>query len=149
MAAHSFEGLLESESMPVIEVPPSLVEALGAGKRPPVKATVEGYTFPTTIAVYGGKYYIGLRKDVREAAGVEPGQRVKVALELDAQPREVEIPADLARALAADSKAKAEFERLSYTHRKEYVQSIVEAKKEETRRRRLEKSIEALRDGSK
>jgi bacteriocin resistance YdeI/OmpD-like protein/uncharacterized protein DUF1905 len=148
MPARSFEGVLGSGSMPVIEVPARLVEAFGAGKRPPVQATVDGYTFRTTIAVYGGRYYIGLRKDVRAAAGVEPGQRVKVNLELDTQPREVEIPSDLASALAADPKANAAFERLSFTHRKEYVQAIALAKKEETRRRRLEKTIQALRDKS-
>jgi bacteriocin resistance YdeI/OmpD-like protein/uncharacterized protein DUF1905 len=122
-----------------------MVEAPGAGKRPPVKATVDGYTFRTTVAVYGGKFYIGLRKDIRAAAGVESGQRVTVGLELDQDPREVEIASDFARALEADPAARAAFHELSYTHRKEHVKSIVGARREDTRRRRIDKTMELLR----
>jgi bacteriocin resistance YdeI/OmpD-like protein/uncharacterized protein DUF1905 len=149
MSPQTFEGVLGPETRPVIEVPAGIVEALGAGKRPPVRATVNGYMFRTTVAVYGGKFYVGLRKDIRQASGVRPGQRVEVGLEVDEDPREVEVPSDFARALGADPEAKAAFEALSFTHRKEHVQSIVEAKKEETRRRRIDKALQMLRAGPK
>lgn len=149
MSPQRFEGVLGPESKPVIEVPSGVVEALGAGKRPPVWATVNGYTFRTTVAVYGGKFYVGLRKDVREASGVEPGQRVAVGLEVDEDPREVEVPSDFARALDADPRAKSMFERLPFTHRREHVESIVGAKKEETRRRRIDKALQMLRASRK
>ena len=145
MASQTFEAVLGRESVPLIELAPAVIEALGAGKRPPVKATVNGYTFRTTVAVYGGKSYIGLRKEIREAAGVDLGQLVQVALELDVDPREVELPRPLADALDADPEAKAAFAKLSYTHRKEYAQSVAEAKREETRRRRVERTIESLK----
>jgi hypothetical protein len=118
MSPQRFEGVLGPENRPVIEVPAGIVEALGAGKRPPVRATVNGYTFRTTVAVYGGKFY-------------------------------VELPSDFARALDADPRAKAAFEALSFTHRKEHVQSIVQSKKEETRRRRIDKALQTLRSGPK
>jgi len=149
MSPHMFEGVLGPENRPVIEVPAGIVEALGAGKRPPVKATVNGYTFRTTVAVYGGKFYVGLRKDIRQASHVRPGQRVEVGLEVDEDPREVELPSDFARALDADPRAKAAFEALLFTHRKEHVQSIVESKKQETRRRRIDKAIQRLRASAK
>ncbi|MGH2556164.1 MAG: YdeI/OmpD-associated family protein [Actinomycetota bacterium] len=133
----------------MIEVPAGIVEALGAGKRPPVRATVNGYTFRTTVAVYGGKFYVGLRKDIRQGSQVQPGQRVEVGLEVDEDPREVELPSDFARALDADPRAKTAFEALSFTHRKEHVQAIVESKKDETRRRRIDNALQTLRSGPK
>lgn len=145
MSLQRFEGVLGPDNRPVIEVPAGIIDALGAGKRPPVRATVNGYTFRTTVAVYGGKFYVGLRKDIRQASRVQPGQRVEVGLEVDEDPRDVELPSDFARALEADPRAKAVFEALSFTHRKEHVQSIVESKKEETRRRRIDKAIQTLR----
>jgi uncharacterized protein YdeI (YjbR/CyaY-like superfamily) len=84
---------------------------------------------------------------VREQAGVEAGQQVELALELDAAPREVEVPAALARALADDPVAGAAFEALSYTHRKEYARWIEEAKREQTRERRVTQALAMLRAG--
>src|SRR4051812_48285720 len=119
-------------------VPPDVVERLGAGKRPPVKVTINGYTYRNTIAVMGGRFMLGVAAEHRAAAGVAAGEKLKVTLELDAQPRTVDVPADLAKALKT-ARATEAFDRLSFTHRKEHVRAIEEAKKPETRQRRIEK----------
>ncbi|MDR2987208.1 MAG: DUF1905 domain-containing protein, partial [Nocardiopsaceae bacterium] len=96
------------------------VEAVGEGpKRFPVVATVNGYTWRTSVARMGGEFLLGLSKEVRQGAGVEAGDDVEVRLELAAAPRTVEVPAALAAALAGDPDAKASFERMAFTHRKE------------------------------
>ena len=111
--------------------------------RAPVRVTINGYTFRTTIASMGGRKLIGLNRGVQAGAGVEAGDRVQVELELDDEPRTVDVPADLAGALDAD--LRAFFDSLSYTHRKEYVRWIEEAKRDETRRARVVKAVEMLR----
>jgi hypothetical protein len=131
----------ESVSVPV---PPEAVAALGDLKRPPVQVTLNGYTYRTTIAVYGGKSYLGLRREVREAAAVSPGQRLTVTLALDEQPRTVDVPDDLARELERDPGAQSAFARLSYTNQKEYVAWIQAAKRPETRMRRIAQTVEKL-----
>jgi hypothetical protein len=124
------------------------VAAVGEGaKRFPVVATVNGYTWRTTVTRMGGEFLLGLNRAVRQDAGVEAGDTVEVKLELDSAPREVEVPTPLADALAGDSEARAAFDRLSYTHRKEFARWIDEAKRDETRRRRLAKAVEMLRQG--
>jgi hypothetical protein len=124
------------------------VAAVGEGaKRFPVVATVNGYTWRTTVARMRGEFLVGLSRAVREEAGVEAGDTVEVSLELDTAPREVAVPQALVDALAADSEARAAFERLAYTHRKEYARWIDEAKREETRERRVAKALEMLRQG--
>jgi hypothetical protein len=128
-----------------IEVPPAVVEALGAGKRPPVRVTINGFTYRSTVAVMGGKYMVGVNAENRAAAGVAGGDVVDVGIALDDQPRVVEVPADFAKALAKDKVAKAAFEKLSYTHKREHVMAIEGAKKPETRQRRIARSIEQLR----
>jgi hypothetical protein len=124
-------------------VPASVVEKLGAGKRPPVVVTIRGYSFRTTIAPMGGRYLIGVNADNRVAAGVRAGEKLSVTVELDTAPREVVVPKDLA---AAMNKAgvRTVFDKMSYTHRKEYVRSVDEAKAEATRARRIAKTIESL-----
>ena len=93
MPALQFDGRLESDQGACfIRVPPQTLRALGEGKRAPVKVTLNGYTYRTTIAVYGGKSYIGVRREVREAAGVAAGDRLAVGLEYDAQVRTVDLP---------------------------------------------------------
>jgi uncharacterized protein YdeI (YjbR/CyaY-like superfamily) len=114
-----------------------------------VRATVNGYTFRTTLFTMGGRALLGLNREVREAATVEPGQEVSVELERDNEPRTVEVPSDLAAALDADPVVRETFDGLSHTHRKEYVRWIEEAKRTETRTRRVEKSVEMLREGIK
>jgi bacteriocin resistance YdeI/OmpD-like protein/uncharacterized protein DUF1905 len=124
------------------------VAAIGEGpKRFPVVATVNGHTWRTSVARMGGEFLVGLNRQVREAAGVAAGDTVDVALELDTKPREVDLPPTLADALAADPEARAAFERLAFTHRKEFARWIEEAKREETRARRVTQALEMLRAG--
>ena len=124
------------------------VAAIGEGaKRFPVRATVNGYTWRTTVTRMRGEFLLGLNREVRESAGVEAGDKVEVAIELDTDPREVEIPQALARALSADPDAQAAFERLAFTHRKEYARWIAEAKREETRGRRVARALQMLSEG--
>ena len=126
------------------------VAAIGEGaKRFPVRATVNGYAWRTTVTRMRGEFLLGLNRAVREAAGVEAGDTVDVLIELDTAPPEVEVPEALASALAADPDAKAAFERLAFTHPKEYARWIEEAKRDETRARRVARALEMLREGQK
>jgi hypothetical protein len=128
-------------------VPPEVVEALGKGKRPPVVVTINGYSYRNTVAVYGDEFLIGVAQEHRAPAGVRPGDEIEVDLVLDTAPREVEVPADFAAALDAAPEAKAFFEGLSYSNKRRYTLSIEDAKSEETRQRRIEKSVSQLREG--
>jgi hypothetical protein len=130
-----------------ITIPPEVVEALGSGKRPPVRVTIDGYTYRSTVAVMGGDYLVGVSAEHRAGAGVAAGDMVDVDLDLDTAPREVTVPADFAAALDADPAARRTFEALSYSNRSWHVLSIDGAKTDETRQRRIAKSIEALRAG--
>jgi hypothetical protein len=124
------------------------VTAVGEGaRRFPVVATVNGYSWRTSVVRMGGEFLVGLNRDVRRQAGVEAGDAVDVGLELDTAPRVVEVPEALAEALAADAQARAFFDGLAYTYRKEYAQWIAEAKREKTRERRVARAIEMLREG--
>ena len=124
------------------------VAAVGEGaKRFPVVATVNGYTWRSTVTRMRGEFLLGLNRAVREEAGAEAGDTVEVKLELDTAPREVRLPDALANALAEDSEARAAFDRLAYTHRKEYARWINDAKRDETRGRRLAQALERLREG--
>ena len=128
-----------------IHVPDEVVEALGAGKRPPVKVTVNGYTYRNTIAVMGGRYMVGVSADVRAASGVKGGDTLDVEIVLDDQPRVLDVPADFAAALDAAPAAKAAFEKLSYSNKRRHVEPILAAKAPETRARRIEKSVAELK----
>jgi hypothetical protein len=128
-------------------VPREVVEALGKGKRPPVVVTINGYSYRNTVAVYGDEFLIGVAQEHRAPAGVKPGDDIEVDLVLDTAPREVEVPTDFAAALDAVPEAKAYFEGLSYSNKRRYTLSIEEAKSEETRQRRIEKSVSQLREG--
>ena len=124
------------------------VAAVGEGaKRFPVVATVNGYTWRTSVARMGGEFLVGLNREVRAGAGVQAGDEVEVSVELDQAPREVEVPAALAAALASDTEAAAAFERMAFTHRKEYARWIAEAKRDETRERRVAQAVEMIRSG--
>jgi hypothetical protein len=124
------------------------VAEVGEGaKRFPVVATVNGYTWRTSVARMKGEFLVGLSREVRQKAGAEAGDEVEVTLELDEAPREVEVPEALAAALAADPEASASFERMAFTHRKEYARWVTEAKKEETRERRVQQAVEMIRSG--
>ena len=130
-----------------IRIPDEVVAALGAGKRPAVAVTINGFTYRSTIAVMGGDYMVGVSAENRAGAGVAGGDEVDVDIELDTAPREVTVPSDFADALAAEPKASETFERLSYSNKSWHVLQVTGAKTDETRRRRITKSIEALRDG--
>ncbi|HTT28353.1 MAG TPA: YdeI/OmpD-associated family protein [Solirubrobacteraceae bacterium] len=124
------------------------VEEIGEGaKRFPVQATVNGYRWRTTVMRMGGEFLVGLNKAVRDAAGAQAGDSVDVAIELDTAPREVEVPEALASALAKDPSAKAAFDALSFTNRKEYARAVAEAKRPETRDRRVAQTLEKLGKG--
>jgi hypothetical protein len=147
MTALHFDGRLESDQGACfIRVPPEALAALGPAKRVPVKVTLNGYTYRTTIAVYGGKSYLGVRREVREAAGVAAGDLLTVGLEYDAEPRMVDLPDALRAALEADPAGAAAFEKLSYTRKRELVQWVTGAKRAETQRRRMEEAMAILRD---
>lgn len=113
--------------------------------RPPVRGNLNGFQFRGRIAKYGGEYMLGFRREIREGASVEAGDTVDVEIELDTEPRTVALPDDLAAAL--DEEARATFDRMAYTHRREYVEWITEAKRPETRTRRVTKAAELIRDG--
>ena len=124
------------------------VTAVGEGaKRFPVVATVNGYTWRTSVARMGGEFLVGLNKEVRTSAGVAAGDNVTLELKLDSEPRSVEVPPALAQALGEDPEAKAVYDGLAFTHRKEYARWIAEAKREETRERRVVKALEMLHAG--
>jgi hypothetical protein len=128
-----------------IHVPDEVVEALGAGKRPPVRVTLNGHTYRSTVAVMGGRYMVGVSAEVRAASGVNGGDTLDVELELDEQPRVLAIPQDLQAALNADPAAKAAFEKLSHSNKRRHVDPLAAAKAPETRARRVAKSIAELK----
>jgi hypothetical protein len=130
-----------------IVVPDEVVEALGPGKRPPVRVTINGYTYRNTIAVMGGEYMVGVSAEHRAGAGVAGGDEVDVDIELDTAPREVTVPDDFAAALDAEPAARATFDGLSYSNRSWHVLQVTGAKTNETRQRRIAKSVETLREG--
>lgn len=130
-----------------IEIPPKVVEGLGAGKKPPVRVTLNGFTYRSTVATLGGKFMIGVSNENREKAGVAAGDTVNVELELDTQPREVTVPPELAAELKRDAKAKKFFDGLSHSNKQRIVLPITQAKTDETRQRNLAKALTSLRAG--
>lgn len=126
-------------------VPPEIVEQLGKGKRPPVKVTINGYTYRNTVAVMGGQYMIGVANEHRKPAKVENGGTVDVTLELDLEKREVVVPPELAKALAKDKAARAAWDKLSYSHQRQHAEPIANAKAEDTKARRVAKTMEMLK----
>jgi bacteriocin resistance YdeI/OmpD-like protein/uncharacterized protein DUF1905 len=130
-----------------IRVPDEVVTALGAGKRPAVAVTINGFTYRSTIAVMGGAYMVGVSAENRAGARVAGGDEVDVDIELDTAPREVTVPAELAAALDAEPAARTTFDRLSYSNKSWHALQVTGAKTDETRQRRIARSIEALREG--
>jgi len=138
--------LLNGRTATGIRVPDDVVTALGAGRRPAVSVTLDGgYTYRSTVAVMGGAYMLPVSAEVRAAAGVAAGDELDVELTLDTAPRAVEVPADLRAALDADPAAAAAFAALSYSKQRAHVLSVEGAKTAETRARRVEKALTALR----
>lgn len=130
-----------------IRVPSEIVEALGSSKKPAVSVTINGYTYRSTVAVYGGQFMLPVSAEVRQAAGIAAGDEIEVSLALDTEPRTVTVPPDLAAALDGDAAARAAFDGLSYSNKRAIVMSIESAKTDETHQRRLAKAIENLRQG--
>ena len=142
---HFESGLESDQDACFIRVPAEVMTALGDKKRLPVKVTINGYTYRTTVALYGGKFYLGVRREIREAAGVAAGDQLTVRLEYDAELRTVDLPDALRAALQADAAMAAAFGRLSYTRKKEFVQWVTGARRPETQRRRMEQVVAMLR----
>jgi Bacteriocin-protection, YdeI or OmpD-Associated/Domain of unknown function (DUF1905) len=134
------------EPMRGLEVPQQVVEALGGGKRPRVIITINGHSWPSRVAIMRGRYLLGLSNANRQAAGVVTGEEVEVEVEFDAEPPVVVEPADFTRALDADPVARAAYDRLAFSHRREHVRAIESAVKPETRARRIEQALAMLRD---
>ena len=148
MPAKSFTVELQrvQKTATMFRVPFDLEEAFGLA-RPPVTVTIRGHMWRTTPGVYDGVGYIVVNRAVKAATGVDAPDRVRVRIELDTEPRKVVIPRDLAAALAADSVAKKTFASMSFTHRREYVQWVEDAKRPETRSRRIAAAVARVRDG--
>jgi hypothetical protein len=130
-----------------IQVPDHVVDELGSGKRPAVKVTINGYTYRSTVAVMGDVYMVSVSAENRAGAGVGVGDEVDVEMELDTAPREVTVPADFALGLDAEPEARLTFDSLSYSNKSWHVLQVEGAKTDETRQRRIDKSIGILREG--
>jgi hypothetical protein len=129
------------------DLPLDVAAALSDAKRPPVTVTINGFEFRTRLAVYGGQPMVGVSKANRAGAGIDIGDAFDVVIAVDTAPREIAVPPDLAEALAEEPAAAGTFDRLSFSHRREYVQWITEAKRPETRARRVADALERLRAG--
>lgn len=128
-----------------IPVPEAVVTKLGSSKRPAVRVTINGHTYRSSVAPRGGQFLIPLSAENREHAGVAAGDTISVDIELDTEPRELAVPDDLAKALKREPAAKRAFEALSYSKKQGFVLPIEQAKTAETRQRRVEKALDALR----
>jgi hypothetical protein len=148
MPAKRFTVQLErvQKTATMFRVPFDLEEAFGRA-RPPVKVTIRGHTWRTTPGVYGGVGHVVVNREVKAATGVDAPDRVRVEMELDTEPRTVSVPADLRDALRADDTVWKSFSTLSYSHRREYVEWVEEAKRPETRARRIAGTVERVAQG--
>jgi len=139
--------LLGGRTATGLVVPPEVVEALGAGRKPAVTVTVGGHTYRSTVAARGGQFMIPLSAENRTAAGVAAGDTVEVDVELDTAPRVVEVPADLADALDAEPAARSRFDAMSYSHQLQHVLAVDAAKTAPTRERRVAAVVTAMHEG--
>lgn len=130
-----------------ILIPAEVVEKIGHGKRPPVRVTINGHTYRSSVASMGGKYMVGVNAEHRMSAGVAAGDEVDVDIELDTEPREVTVPPDFAKALDHDAEAKRSFDKMSYSHKLQHVLAIRQAKSADTRQRRIDKAVSMLKKG--
>ena len=132
-----------------ITIPFDVQKTFGTRARVPVRGTINGFPYRSTIFPMGGCFMMAVNRQMREGAGAKAGETVSVVMERDTEPRVVTPPADLARALKTNKDAQAAWDKLSYTHQKEYAQSVEEAKRPETRQRRIERAVEMLAAGKK
>ena len=127
-----------------IQVPPDVVESFRRGKRVPVVVTINGHSYRSTVAPYGGAFMLPLSAENREAARVAAGDEAEVEVEFDDKPRDIDPPADLAQALDAAG-ARAAFDALSFSRKRQIVEPIEAAKAPETRQHRIDKAVAALK----
>jgi hypothetical protein len=148
VAAKRFTVELErvGKTATMFRVPFDLKDAFGRA-RPPVKVTIRGHTWRTTPGVYDGVGHVAVNRDVKAATGVDAPERVSGSMELDTAPRTVRVPADLREALRADASAQRAFAALSFSHRRDYVEWVEDAKRPETRARRIAATVERVREG--
>jgi bacteriocin resistance YdeI/OmpD-like protein/uncharacterized protein DUF1905 len=139
--------LLAGKTATGIRVPAEVVAGLGRGKKPPVRVTINGHTYRSTVATMGGEFMVGVSAENRLGAGVAAGDKVEVDIELDTEPREVTVPRDLKEALDGDANARRFFDGLSYSQKLWYATWIEGARKPETRQRRLVEAVSMLREG--
>ena len=132
-----------------IEVPADVIERLQGGRRPAVHVTLNGYEYRSTVAVMDGRYLIGVSAEVRQATGLQAGDPISVALTVAATPREVDVPAELAEALAADPQAQAFFDALSNSLQRYHADLVSAAKSADTRQRRVDKALALFHEGKK
>jgi Domain of unknown function (DUF1905)/Bacteriocin-protection, YdeI or OmpD-Associated len=144
MAAKTFKAKLGGHAGGLFVTVPFDVKREFGKARPPVKVSINGVKYRSTVSVYGGKYYLPVRKERREAAGVKLGDVVEVTIQPDTEVRRVHPPAALGAALAKNGPARAQWEKLSYSHKKEHAEAVLQAKKPETRARRIRKILEQL-----
>jgi bacteriocin resistance YdeI/OmpD-like protein/uncharacterized protein DUF1905 len=130
-----------------IKIPAEAVAALGTSKRPPVRVTINGKSYRSTVAVMGGKFMVGVSAENRKIVSVAAGDKVDVTLELDTEPRVVTVPPDFKKALDRHTDAKRFFDDLSYSKKQWFVLGIEGAKTAETRERRIAKAIAMLDEG--
>ncbi|WP_406629166.1 YdeI/OmpD-associated family protein [Amycolatopsis sp. WGS_07] len=144
--SHTFRTLVElnGKTATGLRVPAEVVEALGQGRRPKVRVTIGPHTYRSTVAVYSDEFMLPLSAANREAAGVAAGETVEVTLEADLAERTVEVPGELAAALASRAGARAAFDKLSFTAQRERVEAVTSAKRAETRERRIAKIVAEL-----
>lgn len=142
-----FRGVVElgGKTAAGIEVPEEVVVGLGSHQRPAVRVTIRDYSYRSTIARMGGRFLVPVSAEVRVGAGVNAGDQVDVDVVLDDAPREVLVPDDLAAALDAVPGARARFDALSHTNRKEQVRAVQDAKAPATRERRIAKAVDMVR----
>jgi hypothetical protein len=130
-----------------IRVPAEVVAHLGSSKRPPVRITINGHTYRSTVATMGGVYMLPISEENRKLTHVSAGDEVEVEIEADTQPREVSVPPDFLEALDRDPDARRFFDGMSYSNKQRVVLSIEGAKTAETRQRRIAKAVGTLREG--
>ncbi|MFJ6679021.1 YdeI/OmpD-associated family protein [Microbacterium sp. NPDC091382] len=145
MTLHVRTVLPKNGPATAIELTDEQVDALGGGKRAAVVVTIGGRTARLRLGVMGGRNLIGLSKAARAELGVEIGDEVEARIDLDTEEREIEVPEDLAHALDAEPQVRAAFDALAPSRRKEMVRSVVEAKKAETREKRVAAAVDSLR----
>jgi hypothetical protein len=132
-----------------LRVPEEVVTGLGTSKRPAVRVTIKEHTYRSTVASMHGAFMLPLSAENRELAGVAAGEEVEVKVEVDKEPRDVNLPPDFSKALDDDPEARQFFDGLSYSHKRRYVGPIQQAKAAETRERGIAKALDMLRAGRK